>query len=160
MSTDHMMEPDRDPIRPSRRQTVRAAGAAGVLVAGTATVAACGAGASVESAARSAVGSATAAASSAAAEAIAAADIPVGGGRVFESLKVVVTQPTQGQYKAFSSVCTHRGCQVEGVENGVIACPCHGSRFDMTTGAVVQGPAKAPLPPKQVTVSGDGLSVS
>lgn len=139
----------------SRRQTLRAAGGVGASVVGVTALAGCGAG-DVEETASSVAG----AASSAATEAIAAADVPVGGGRVFESIQTVVTQPTEGQYKAFSSVCTHQGCQVRGVENGVIACPCHGSTFDIATGAVVQGPATKPLPEKSVSVSGDGLSVS
>ncbi|MBM6399521.1 Rieske (2Fe-2S) protein [Phycicoccus sonneratiae] len=140
----------------SRRQTLRAAGAGVAVVAGASTLAACGAADDVQDAASSAAG----AASSAASEAIKAADIPVGGGKVFESLQTVVTQPTAGEYKAFSSVCTHQGCQVGSVADGVITCPCHGSQFDAATGEVKQGPATKALPAKSVTVSGDGLSVS
>ena len=72
-------------------------------------------------------------AASAAGDAIAAADIPVGGGKVFDKLKVVITQPTAGDFKAFSAICTHQGCLVSTVGNGRINCPCHGSSFDMTT---------------------------
>ena len=93
---------------------------AGVAVVGTASLAACGE-------ASDAVAGAASSAASAAGGAIAEADIPVGGGKVFEALKVVVTQPTDGEYKAFSAVCTHQGCTVKGVGNGVITCPCHGS---------------------------------
>lgn len=139
----------------SRRDSFRAAGVAGAVVVGAGSLTACGSEA-VEEAASSAAG----AASSAAAEAIKAADIPVGGGRIFESIETVVTQPTEGEYKAFSSVCTHQGCQVTGVEGGVISCPCHGSSFDIATGAVTNGPATQPLPEKSVTVDGDGLTVS
>ncbi len=139
----------------SRRQAFRAAGAVGAVVAGTGTLAACGSG-GVQDAASSAAG----AAGSAVSEAIKAADIPVGGGKIFDSIQTVVTQPTQGDYKAFSSVCTHQGCPVTSVEGGVIVCPCHGSQFDIATGAVRQGPATQPLPEKSVTVSGDGLTVS
>ncbi len=135
---------------PSRRQTLRAAGVVGAVVVGTGSLAACGTDAG------SAVGSAT----SAAAEAITAAEIPVGGGKVFESIQTVVTQPTAGEYKAFSSICTHQGCQVGGVADGVITCPCHGSTFDAATGQVVQGPATQPLPEKSVTLDGDGLTVT
>ncbi|WP_299445370.1 Rieske (2Fe-2S) protein [uncultured Phycicoccus sp.] len=155
MSTEHVPTHEHECACVSRRQTFRAAGGVGAAVVGAGALAGCGSG-DVEEAADSVAG----AASSAAAEAIAAADVPVGGGRVFESIQTVVTQPTEGQYKAFSSVCTHQGCQVGGVENGVISCPCHGSQFDITSGAVVQGPATKPLPEKSVTVSGDGLSVS
>ena len=49
---------------------------------------------------------------------------------------------------------------MSGVTDGVITCPCHGSQFDMTTGAVRQGPATAPLPEKSVSVGADGITVS
>jgi Rieske Fe-S protein len=109
----------------------------------------------------------SAAASSAAASgapASAAADaltetsaIPVGSGKIFAGPKVVVTQPTAGQYKAFSAICTHLGCTVSQVSNGTIDCPCHGSQYNITTGAVVAGPAPQPLPAKQIKVSGGSI---
>ncbi len=80
-------------------------------------------------------------------------DIPVGGGMVFMEQKVVVTQPAKGVFKAFSAVCTHVGCVCNKVANGTIDCPCHGSEFKITDGAVVTGPAPAPLPPRTITVS-------
>jgi len=82
----------------------------------------------------------------------AASDIPVGGGAIYTAAKVVVTQPASGQYKAFSAVCTHVGCIVNKVTNGTIDCPCHGSEFRITNGAVVTGPAPSPLPAKQIKV--------
>ena len=135
----------------SRRESLMVAG---VAVAGTAGLTACG------SSAGDAVSSAASGAASAAGDAIAQADIPVGGGKVFDALKVVVTQPTAGDFKAFSAICTHQGCMVNGVSNGVITCPCHGSQFDAATGAVRQGPATRPLPPKSVSVGSDGITVS
>ena len=131
---------------------------AGVAVAGTAGLTACGS--SAGEAVSSAAGSAASGAASAASDAIAAADIPVGGGKVFDRLKVVITQPTAGDFKAFSAVCTHQGCTVNGVSNGVITCPCHGSTFDIATGAVEQGPATQALPTKSVTVGADGIKVT
>ncbi len=80
-------------------------------------------------------------------------DIPVGGGMVFMDQKVVVTQPTKGVFKAFSAVCTHVGCICNKVANGTIDCPCHGSEFKITDGAVVAGPAPSPLPARTITVS-------
>ena len=80
-------------------------------------------------------------------------DIPVGGGKVFMDQKVVVTQPAKGVFKAFSAVCTHVGCVCNKVANGTIDCPCHGSEFKITDGAVVTGPAPAPLPARTITVS-------
>jgi Rieske Fe-S protein len=84
----------------------------------------------------------------------AAADVPVGGGKVFTSAKVVVTQPAKGEYKAFSAVCTHVGCLCNQVADGTIDCPCHGSKFKITDGSVVAGPAPSALPQVKVTVSG------
>ena len=101
---------------------------------------------------------ATAASSARAANALAAtSDIPVGGGTIFTGPKVVVTQPTAGEFKAFSAVCTHMGCIVGQVSNGTIDCPCHGSQYNITTGAVVAGPAPAPLPAEQIKVSGNSI---
>jgi Rieske Fe-S protein len=85
-----------------------------------------------------------------------ASEVPVGGGMVFTDAKVVVTQPSKGQYKAFSAVCTHVGCLCNQVANGTINCPCHGSKFKITDGSVVTGPAPAPLAAKTVTVSATG----
>ena len=82
----------------------------------------------------------------------AARDIPVGGGKVFTAARVVVTQPARGQYRAFSAVCTHVGCIVNRVASGTIDCPCHGSRFKITNGAVVTGAAMSPLTRKQIKV--------
>ncbi|WP_392669400.1 Rieske (2Fe-2S) protein [Streptomyces sp. LN785] len=81
-------------------------------------------------------------------------DVPVGGGRVFEEQKVVVTQPEAGRFKGFSAICTHAGCTVASVEDGTINCPCHGSKYSITDATVVAGPAPRPLPAEQITVSG------
>lgn len=82
----------------------------------------------------------------------ATSDIPVGGGAVFSGESVVVTQPTAGQYKCFSSICTHAGCSV--FAGATLDCPCHGSKFSITDGSVLQGPAATPLAEKKITVSG------
>jgi Rieske Fe-S protein len=79
-------------------------------------------------------------------------DIPVGGGVIYSNDKVVVTQPTAGTFKGFSSTCTHLGCTVNKVANGLIQCPCHGSRYSITDGTVKGGPAPKPLPSENVSV--------
>jgi Rieske Fe-S protein len=87
-------------------------------------------------------------------------DIPVGGGKIFADQQVVVVQPTAGEFKAFSAVCTHMGCTVSSVSNGVIVCPCHGSEYAIADGSVKRGPASSPLPAKQVTVTNGEVSVA
>jgi Rieske Fe-S protein len=81
-------------------------------------------------------------------------DIPVGGGKIFPNEKVVVTQPAEGEFKAFSAVCTHQGCLVAAVVKDTIECNCHGSRYSAEDGSVKKGPAPAPLAPKKVTIEG------
>jgi nitrite reductase/ring-hydroxylating ferredoxin subunit len=90
----------------------------------------------------------------------ATADVPVGGGKIFADEKVVVTQPSKGEFMAFSAVCTHQGCTVAEIAGGQIKCPCHGSVYSIEDGSVVAGPAPKPLPSKTVEVQGDQLSVS
>ena len=134
---------------PSRRTVLASVGLAGV---GATALAACGAAEDANDAASSAT--------DAAKEAISKAAIPVGGGRIFSGQKVVVTQPTSGDFKAFSAVCTHQNCLVSAVADGTINCACHGSKYDIATGAVKQGPATKALPEKTISVSGDGITVT
>ena len=84
-------------------------------------------------------------------------DIPVGGGKILADKKIVITQPQSGAFHAFSAVCTHAGCTVGSVSGGTINCPCHGSRFNITDGAVVNGPAASPLPPVSIKVQGTSI---
>ena len=107
-----------------------------------------------------AAGSASDAATDAVKQAISAATIPVGGGKVLAAQKVVVTQPASGEFKAFSAVCTHQACLVADVSDGTINCACHGSKYSITDGSVVNPPAPKPLPPKTIKVEGDTLTVT
>jgi len=144
----------------SRRAVV--AGAGGVAAAGLLT--ACGGGsvatapaptAAPEPAPASAAPAAPSAASGTALTST--SDVPVGGGTVFADKDVVVTQPTAGDFKAFSATCTHQGCKVKSVADGNIVCPCHGSKFAIADGSVTNGPAKSPLPEKTISVDGDSI---
>jgi Rieske Fe-S protein len=86
-------------------------------------------------------------------------DVPVGSGKIFAGQGVVVTQPTAGEFKAFSAICTHQGCPVTSVDGGTINCSCHGSKFSIEDGSVKTGPASKPLVAKDVTVDGDTINV-
>jgi nitrite reductase/ring-hydroxylating ferredoxin subunit len=88
------------------------------------------------------------------------ADIPVGGGTILKDQKIVVVQPTEGQFKAFSAVCTHKGCVVGSVDGGNIVCPCHNSTFNIADGAVTGGPAQGPLPEQAIKVEGDQITLA
>jgi Rieske Fe-S protein len=78
-------------------------------------------------------------------------DVPSGGGLILPDANVVLTRDGDA-IQAFSATCTHQQCTVASVQNGRIACACHGSVFDAATGAVVNGPAQRPLPPVSVSV--------
>jgi Rieske Fe-S protein len=85
----------------------------------------------------------------------AASDIPQGGGIIAGDY--VITQPTAGEYKAFSKVCTHQGCDVSKVDGGVIVCPCHNSEFSIQNGSPQSGPARQALPETKVKLDGDNI---
>ena len=84
-------------------------------------------------------------------------DVPVGGGTILADKKIVITQPQSGTFHAFTAVCTHAGCTVGSVSGGTINCPCHGSKFNIANGAVVNGPAASPLAPVNIQVQGTSI---
>lgn len=131
--------------------------------AGSAYGSGSGAGASAPSAAPSGSGmgggSANGGSASGGASLASTSEIPVGGGKVFASQKVVVTQPEAGTFKAFSAICTHQQCSVDKVANGTISCPCHGATFSAKDGSVTGGPAPSPLPPANITVTGKEITL-
>ncbi len=148
---------------------------AGVGIAGIATaLTACGGSGSGSSAGGADTGAAAGSSSAPAAPAPSAApssagggtalaptsDVPVGGGKVFAAQKVVVTQPTAGQFKAFSAICTHMGCTVGSVSGGTINCPCHGSQYHITDGSVARGPAPSALAPETISVANGEITLS
>jgi Rieske Fe-S protein len=78
----------------------------------------------------------------------------VGGGKVYPDVPVIVTQPSAGEFRGFGIVCTHDGCELNSVSDGTINCPCHGSRFAITDGSLVQGPARTGLRQEAIAVDG------
>jgi Rieske Fe-S protein len=91
---------------------------------------------------------------------VATSKVPVGGGVILNDADYVITQPTKGKYKAFTKICTHQGCAVAKVANGVIHCDCHGSEYSIKDGSVVSPPASKPLAEHEVTVSGGNVIVT
>jgi cytochrome b6-f complex iron-sulfur subunit len=87
-----------------------------------------------------------------------AADVPVGGAVIVEAPdgeKYVVVQASADQFTGLSAICTHQRCTVA-VAGEQLNCPCHGSQYSLT-GAVLRGPATAPLPTANVAVSGEDV---
>jgi Rieske Fe-S protein len=97
-----------------------------------------------------------AAAPEAGAELATTAEVPVGGGLILQEQKIVITQPTEGDFKAFSAVCTHQGCTVAEVTE-TIDCNCHQSKFSLEDGSVQGGPAPSPLEEVAIEVDGDTI---
>jgi Rieske Fe-S protein len=79
---------------------------------------------------------------------------------VLRGEQLVVTQPTAGDFKVFSAICTHQGCMVGAVADGAIICPCHNSMYDIATGQVVGGPAPRPLAERPVTVDSGQITLA
>jgi Rieske Fe-S protein len=90
---------------------------------------------------------------------VATSKVPVGGGVILEDADYVITQPSKGQYKAFSKICTHQGCPVASVEDGVIHCNCHGSEYSIKDGSVTNPPAAKPLAEAKASVFEDKVYV-
>ncbi|MBT2397766.1 Rieske (2Fe-2S) protein [Streptomyces sp. ISL-100] len=84
-------------------------------------------------------------------------EVPVGGAKLYREQRIIVSCPAKGEFKAFSAQCTHAGCVLDKIEKDEGNCPCHGSRFDVSTGEVLQGPATVPLPAIPVKVEGGKL---
>jgi len=71
---------------------------------------------------------------------------------------IIVCRTAETTVTAFSSKCTHLGCEVDLPANGSIECPCHGSKFDLS-GNVTHGPAKTKLPPFSAVLEGNIVTV-
>ncbi|AWE49094.1 Rieske (2Fe-2S) protein [Streptomyces nigra] len=138
---------------PSRRTVVAAVGAAGLAVALTA----CG---SEDEASGSSTEQGAAAGGGGGAALAKTADIPEGGAKVFDAEKVVVSQPAAGDFKAFSTICTHQNCPMTDLKEDTLSCACHGSQFSVLDGSVKKGPATQPLPAKKIDVAGGSITLA
>jgi thiosulfate dehydrogenase (quinone) large subunit len=91
----------------------------------------------------------------------AASDVPVAGAATFTDPATgdpaIVLQPRTGKFLAFDAVCPHAGCTVEYDQgNTIFICPCHGSQFNGSTGAVEVGPASHGLGKITIAKGSDG----
>jgi nitrite reductase/ring-hydroxylating ferredoxin subunit len=90
------------------------------------------------------------------------ADIAPGQMHVFEVSGTKVTvAATDDRLYAFDDTCTHMGCSLAAgeLDGTTVTCRCHGSQFDVTTGAVLRGPATRPVRSRVVEVQGLDLTV-
>jgi Rieske Fe-S protein len=151
--------PNTSPLSPelSRRTVlgVTVAGASGLLVA-------CGGGSSSPSSASSDTSSDSPSdppskTPSGSAGLVEKSKVPVGEGVILTGPKIVVTQPTAGNFKAFTAVCTHMACTVGTIAKGIITCPCHGSQYSIKDGSVQGGPAPKPLAEIPIKVKGNEI---
>ncbi len=91
---------------------------------------------------------------------IPASRIPVGGGVILDEANFVVTQPNEGEFKAFNKMCTHQGCPVSDIQGTDIHCRCHGAKFSIADGSVTNGPATKPLKAANAVLEGDQIKIS
>jgi Rieske Fe-S protein len=79
--------------------------------------------------------------------------------KTIKGRKVVLSQPRSGSVVAFDAACTHQGCPVQPAGRR-LTCACHGSAFDTSSGAVLNGPATRGLAKIGVTVHDGGVSIT
>lgn len=84
------------------------------------------------------------------------AKVPVGGAEItnVRGQGYVVSQQTAGKVACYSAICPHQGCLIDQIQGTEAVCPCHGSRFNVFSGDLVQGPAETGLTKVAVKVSG------
>ena len=91
-----------------------------------------------------------------------AAELKEGEVQAFKVLdnKIAVAN-VGGTFYAFDDTCTHEGCSLaEGdLEETILTCSCHGSQFDVTSGALVRGPAQEPVKSHDTRVEDGTLEI-
>jgi len=136
-------------VAPIPRRTVLRGVAVGGGIAAAGVLAACGDDGDTSSESSE---------SSSAPVTVSTSDVGVGSG-VIVAEQYVVTQPTEGEFMAFTAICTHSGCVVASVSDNTIQCDCHGSTYDAATGEVTNGPATEALAEAPVSVENDEIVV-
>ena len=83
-------------------------------------------------------------------------EFPAGSVTLNKEQKVFIVRAKEGYFYAVSAICTHLGCIANWKsEEGIIACPCHGSKFDRE-GRLMEGPAPRSLPRFSMTTDEQG----
>ena len=72
---------------------------------------------------------------------------------------MIVAQPTEGEFVAYSARCTHQGGNVQVIEGMHLRCPLHGAEYDATDGRNTLAPAPRPLDKIPVTVAGGQITL-
>ncbi len=88
-------------------------------------------------------------------------EVPPGGFKIFPfgGQPGLLIHTSEGEYKAFTAVCTHLGCTVQykaGAKQ--IWCACHNGAYDLE-GRNVSGPPPRPLEAYDVHVTGDDIVI-
>ncbi len=89
-------------------------------------------------------------------------DVTEGQMRVFDVARTEVNVASaDGHLYAFDDTCTHQGCSLASgeLDGTTVTCACHGSQFDVTSGAVLRGPAERPVRSRVVQAQGEDLLV-
>lgn len=139
------------PAGPTRRQVLRGGAAAAVGVGAAVTLSACAGGSEGDGGNEEPISTGNP-------QTVPKDSVPVGNGLILEE-DYVVTQPTEGDFKAFTKACPHQGCNVSLIRDGSIVCACHTSLFSVNDGSLTSGPARRGLSPVKVEDDGDNLLV-
>lgn len=139
------------PFRPNRRSVLAGAGVVVGGVAGSSVLAACGGKASGPASSGGKAAGPLATVSSIPDGETVAVKNPHGG--------TVLLTRSGNAVTGLNARCTHQGCTVA-AKAGVLECPCHGSKFQPGTGAVLTGPADRPLAAVNVTVTGNDVTLA
>lgn len=87
-----------------------------------------------------------------------ATEVPVGSAVILGS--VIIAQPKEGEFVAYSSACPHQGQFITEVDGDVVTCTKHNSKFSIMDGSLISGPARTGLSEANLTQEGDTLSAS
>jgi 3-phenylpropionate/trans-cinnamate dioxygenase ferredoxin subunit len=89
-------------------------------------------------------------------------ELEEGGMKAFDvrGTRIAVAN-VDGTFYAFDDTCTHMACSLAGgdLEETTVTCPCHASEFDVTSGAVLEGPAREPVETYRTRTESGGLEI-